>query len=733
MPGRCCRSPFVAVSLLAPAVLGAQAQHTDSPGRAGAGSGALQAIHASVLPPEVAPPTIDGRLDEALWQQVLPVSDFWKMRPVDNEPASTRTEVFVSYDRHSLYVAFHCYQDSASVRASLATRDNIFADDVVGVFLDTFHDHRHGYLLFVNPLGIQADGITAVGADDDYSIDLVWTSAGRRTADGYVVELAIPFRSLRFANQAVQTWGIAFPRLVPSKTEQDIYPRVDVDNNCLLCQTAELVGLTGIKPGRTVELLPAVTGRQGGARGDYDAPFRAGATLVDVGVGVKYGLTSNLTLDATANPDFSQVEADAGQVEVNQRFALFFPEKRPFFLEGTDIFATPLQLVYTRQIFDPLAAAKLTGKIGGTSVGILTALDQTPLLPRGDALPAGGSMPAEDAVFNVVRMKQDVGRSSSIGLLTTDREFAGSWNRVAGLDAQVGFLDLWRVTAQAVYSDTRSLDGTRPAGPAYALDVSRNGPHLLLELFYNDVAPGFRADAGFIRRTDVREGGVFIAHQVRPNGATVLQWRPGLLYDRLYDHAGVLQDERIVPQLQLRLVRQTFVQLRYIAHRERFADRDFRKSRWQLVAETAPSRLLSGGGFVEQGDEINFDPDSAYLGWSRDLSVWGTLRPSDAVSADLSLVKSTFWRRAGGPRVFDVNIWRAKLAYQFSKQLFLRLITEWNTYDCAVSLNPLLSYTARPGTVFFLGMDNGLESAAGRPLKTMHRTVFFKASYLWRL
>lgn len=680
------------------------------------------------------PPVIDGRLDDPLWREIEAITDFWTMRPVDDRPASERTEVYVTYDSRYLYVGIRAHEaHPGGVRASLSNRDRIFSDDVVGIVLDTFHDLRRAYLILVNPLGIQADGVIVEGQDDDLSIDLIWESAGQRTDHGYELELAIPFRSLRFPNADRQTWGFAVVRFVQHSSEQHVFPRVDIDRNCLLCQAGTLAGLEGIRPGRTFEVLPTLTGRHRGSRDDSLGRFENEPATLDAGIGLKLGLTSNLTADLTVNPDFSQVETDAGQVEVNQRFALFFPEKRPFFLEGQEIFRTPFRLLHTRTVFDPLVAAKVTGKVGGTAVGALLALDDAPLLPRGDALADGETVPSGSALFSVLRLKQDLGRTSSLGLLVTDRQFADSYNRVGSVDGQVRLGERWNVKFQGAWSGTRNLDGERLSDPALHVRVQRSGERLNLEAFYNDIAPDFRADVGFIRRTDVREGGVFAGYQERPNGRLVRRWGPSVFYSRLYDHRGARQDEVVWPAVFLELARQSFLNVGVVRALERFAETDFHKTRAFVAAETAPWKLWSGGLFVEQGDQINFDPDDAYLGFSRDWHASSAIRPNDNWNFELSFTKSTFWREAGGERVFDVNILRSKTTFQFSKELFVRGIAEWNSFRERLALNFLVSYVASPGTVFFVGLDDTLRDGDGTGLRTVQRSIFLKASYLWRL
>jgi hypothetical protein len=726
--------PFLLPALLTAVPVAAQAHgggQDDPPVRGAAARVPARAVAVA--------PVIDGRLDDAIWLERAPVTDFWKMRPVDDQPADERTEAWVAYDRRRLYVAIRAHEAHAgTVRGSLANRDDIFADDVVGVLLDTFHDRRRGYLLFVNPLGVQADGVAALGQDDDMSIDLVWESAARRDSGGSSVEIAIPFRSLRFPSTEVQTWGFAVVRMVKHSSVQEVYPRVDVDDNCLFCQFAELTEISNVRPGRTFELLPTLTASQQAARPDGSVPFSNGAMDVEAGLGLKYGITSNLTADVTVNPDFSQVESDVGQIEVNQRFAIYYPEKRPFFLEGQEIFqtalqeATPVRLVHTRNIYDPGAAAKMTGKIGGTMVGALVAMDQSPVLPVGETVPTD-SVPADQAWFGILRLRQDVGHSSAVGLIATSREFADSYNRVAGADGQFGFLGRYTLRAQGVWSETRGLDGVTRSDAAVGANLEYASERLRWLAFFNDIGPDFRTDAGFTWRTNMREGGLWIGLPQRPNGRVVLSLTPQFMYRRVYDHAGVIQDEVFNPRLSMRLARETFVFLNGRTGLERYGDVAFHKTRVGGEVSTSPWKVWSGGVGYWTGDEIDYGAEQPYLGFNRELNAFTTIRPNDALAVELSLAKSTFWVEPGGAEVFDVDIWRAKATYQFSRELFVRLIGEWNTYDGALAASALVSYVAGPGTVFFLGADSGMESPGGGPLTPTRRAVFAKASYLLRL
>lgn len=689
------------------------------------------------------PPAVDGRLDDAVWRDAAPATGFWKFRPVDDQPAAQRTEVWFAFDDASFYVAFRAHDDAPSgVRASLAVRDQCMSDDLVGIVLDTFHDGRRGYELFCNPLGVQADGVIVEGQDDDFSVDYVWHSAGRLTPGGYEVEMAIPLRSLRYSDADRQTWSVAAIRMLPARGEQHAFPHLLRARNCLLCQSADLTGIEGLRPGRTFELLPAMTGLRRGVVDESLAGFQYEQDRYEAGLGMKLGITPALTADFAVNPDFSQVESDAAQVEVNQRFALYYPEKRPFFLEGQEIFVSPLQLVYTRTIFDPVVATKLTGKSGGTTIGVLGALDDTPLVPRGDAGPPGAAPLARRAVFDVVRLKQDVGRDATLGFLATDREYPGAWNRLAGLDAQVRFRKLWSWVAQGVGSETRDLDGGRRSGAAYTTGLSRAGEHVMLDFAYNDVAPGFRADAGFIRRTDLREGVAYAAYERKPNGTWLKRWRPSVTVSQLDDHAGVRQEAQVTPRLLFEFSRKVTLTLRERWGMERFAGVDFHGTRYAAQLDGEPWKLLTGGLYWEEGHEIRYDPAEPFRAWGREWDVWATLRPGEKLKLELTATRVTEWRGRGGAEVFEVDIARVKASYQFTRALALRVIPQWQSVDEGggrnrdLDVNVLASCQPGPGTVFYLGYDDGWNDPATDSIHRFHRArraLFFKASYLWRV
>src|SRR6188474_773112 len=401
------------------------------------------------------PPTIDGKLDDEVWQTAAVLKDFYQVQPGDNLIPQNQTEVRLGYDPRYLYIAFHCYDDPAKVRANIAKRDNIWDDDYVGILFDTFNDQRRAYEFDFNPLGVQADGIWTEGQGEDFSLDLVMDSKGMVTSDGYTIEIAIPFKSLRYVAGKDKLWGIHFWRRTKRLNNAlDMWIPMDRDKNSWLAQAGKLTGLEGISTERTLELIPSLTISETGKR-KTALPFNARAGTPDPGRFVnepidfdpgltgKYTLTPTVTLDFTLNPDFAQVESDQLVVTANQRFPIFFEEKRPFFLEGIDIFSTQISAVHTRAIIDPDFAAKLTGKVDRNTFGILLASDNAPGNFSDDDRTNPNVFPGiqrfvdKNASVGILRLKRDVGKSDSfIGFLTTYYRFVDKYNELGGFDGR---------------------------------------------------------------------------------------------------------------------------------------------------------------------------------------------------------------------------------------------------------------------------------------------------------
>ena len=394
-----------------------------------------------VLPPEKAqpvrlpvfekPPVIDGKLDDDVWKQAVVLKDFYQVQPGDNIAPSKPTEVMLGHDAKFLYIAFHCYDEPDKVRANIAKRDNIFDDDYVGILFDTFNDQRKAYEFDFNPLGVQADG-TWTDNNEDFNPDFVFESKGMVTTDGWTLEVAIPFKSLRYVAGKDKLWGAHFFRRIKRfNNELDMWMPLNRDISSWLAQEGHLTGLEGISTERTLELIPSLTLSETGKRKGTLTPAQLNAGLLDPGRFVnapikfepgltgKYSITPNVTLDFAIKPDFAQVESDQLVVTANQRFPIFFSEKRPFFLEGIDIFNTQIAAVHTRSIIDPVFAVKLTGKVGRNTFGMLVASDNAPgnlseddraFIREDPAFILGISNPTKDQIASVHQSQDALAR-----------------------------------------------------------------------------------------------------------------------------------------------------------------------------------------------------------------------------------------------------------------------------------------------------------------------------------
>ena len=445
-------------------------------------------IQGTLAPPAIliprlsrAPALVDFLTMEPLGEvapQMSRVSGFVQRDPHDGAPVSQRTEAYLGYDEKNLYVVFVCFDQPGKVRAHQARREDVQDDDNVEIMLDTFRDRRRAYAFQINPLGVQWDAIWTeapheeVSGNFDTSFDTLWYSQGKLTSQGYVAWMAIPFKSLRFPPTAEQSWGIILYRGIVRENENAFWPQVSERFEGRLGQAATMTGLEGISPGRNVQLIPyglLNSFRDLDDRNPNDPHFENRAIGGTFGLDSKIVLHDSLVLDLTANPDFSQVESDDPQVTVNQRFAVYFPEKRPFFIENADYFRTPIDLFFTRQVVNPSFGARLTGKVGPYSLGLLTADDRAPglIVPPSD--PLAGSR----RYFTIARVNRDIFKQSSIGAIYTDEEYpaAGGFNRIGGLDSRIKFAPNWTATLQSVASSSLNPGGVYQAGPATPWDA----------------------------------------------------------------------------------------------------------------------------------------------------------------------------------------------------------------------------------------------------------------------
>src|SRR5689334_6097083 len=533
------------------------------------------------------PPVIDGKLDDEVWKTATVLKDFYQVQPGDNVIPQNKTEVMLGYDSRFLYVGFHCFDEPDKVRANVPKRDQIWDDDYVGILFDTFNDQRRAYEFDFNPLGIQADGIWTEGQNEDMSLDIVMESKGIVTSDGYTIEVAIPFKSLRYVAGKDKLWGVHFWRRTKRLNNSlDMWIPMDRDKSSWLAQAGHLTGLEGISTERTLELIPSLTVSETGKRKSA-LPFNALARTpdpgrfvtepvkLDPGLTGKYTLTPTVTLDFTLNPDFAQVESDQLVITANQRFPIIFEEKRPFFLEGIDIFQTQIQAVHTRAIIDPDYAVKLTGKINRNTFGVLLASDNGPGnfseedRTNPNVFPGIERFVDKNASVGILRLKRDVGKSDSfIGFLSTYYHFVDKYSELGGfdgrfrIDKQTTFS--WQVLGthsrhQFFFPEAGETRDSKQNGFTYALDYNQSGRHFGHEFAMSGRTRYYVADVGFNRRPNTNNPNWFIRYNSEPKPkAKLVSWRVFTDLDANFDWQGRSQHFNDESQLQLQFQRQTY-------------------------------------------------------------------------------------------------------------------------------------------------------------------------------
>jgi hypothetical protein len=558
-------------------------------------------------------PVIDGKLDDDVWKQAAIFKDFVQTKPGDNTAPSRATIAMMGYDSKFLYFGFHCFDEPNNVRATVAKRDQVFSDDNVRVFLDTFNDQRRAYVLGWNPLGIQEDGILTEGSGIDTSIDIVMESKGILTADGWTVEVAVPFKSLRYEAGKGKLWGFNVQRnFFRFNDEFDSWMPQSREIVSQLGQEGHITGLEGISTERTLELIPSATISETGKRVSALAPGAVGLDPgrfvnepldFDAGLTLKFGISPNLTLDVALNPDFAQVEADETVVTANQRFPIFFEEKRPFFLEGIEIFQTRLQVVHTRAIVDPDAAVKLTGKRGRNTFGFLVATDNAPGNFSTDEKtdPVNERFIDKNAFIGVLRLKRDVGTASNIGLIATSYNFIEKHNQLFGIDGRfqvdpktvASFQVIGTASRRCFFEPEKNEHTPASTEPCFVNGPTRNYYREGNGFAYSGVwdytgrnfgwlyqgqgqTQDYRADVGFTRRLNTNNHGAFVrfSNDADPK-RKIISWRLQGGLNGNFDWQGHLQNWELEPHLNLQLHRNTNLELAVGVGYERLFEQEF--------------------------------------------------------------------------------------------------------------------------------------------------------------
>jgi hypothetical protein len=707
---------------------------------------------------------IDGDLSDPGWRGAAKAGNFAEHTPGNQTKPAVDTDVMITYDNEYLYVGFLCHDKPGDVRASFCERDKVFSDDLVFLCLDTYGEATHAYEIAVNPYGIPGDLLFSPAYGEDSAYDMIYQSASRITDQGWVAELAVPFSSLRFPDKEEQTWRVDFWRNRPRESQfQYSWAAYDRNEDCWPCQWGTVTGITGIKPSKGLEFLPAVVAHESGSLGDGGG-LENGDVKGAVALGVAYDVSSELRAEATVNPDFSQVEADVAQIDVNSTFALFYPEKRPFFQEGSDLFNTYFTAVYTRSINDPLVAGKTTWRKGPNSLAFLSGRDDhsviiLPFEERSEFVENGKSY------SNVLRFKRDLGEQSHLGLVATDRRFdSGGSGSLAGIDGQIRLSksNSFRFQALASHTDevdnlalvpdssfnasrfdgdkyTAGLDGEAFWGHAFIVGLNRNSSNFGASVHYYELSPTFRADNGFEPQNSYRSGSMeasYIKHFDKSPFLDYISWSTDAT--RKWNFDGVKKDEWVDASLEVKSrAAQTGTHFQYMASDELFHGVNF-NGIWSTHAcfNTKPSDALGLSGNINYGHRIA--RHELVMGKQLDYGLTANIKPLDRLLLSMTYSHTRSDDVNTGERLFSQSVFWSRLSLQVSRELSMRFVSQYNDRWRTWDFDPLITYRINSLTMFYVGSTHNYQdfdpTEDGPQGWTLtDRQFFMKLQYLFQI
>jgi hypothetical protein len=702
---------------------------------------------------------LTGKLSDPLWRLANTAEVNYEMQPGENNRPAQKTTVRVLYNSDYIYFGFVCKDTKPSeIRAHVTDRDKIFEDDYVGVVIDTYGDNQRAYELFVNPFGIQGD-LMRMGNQEDDTFDCMWQSAAAINDTGWTAEVAVPFKSLRFQTKKEQNWIALLGRIYPRSSRYVFsWTPEDRNNPCFLCKGGTLTGIKDIEGISSFEVLPYVAGFQSSELENTEDPSPGminGPIRGRIGGGIKYSPNPTLVLDAVVNPDFSQVESDADQISVNTTFALFYPEGRPFFLEGAEMFSSLINGFYSRMINNPLGAAKSTGKLDGLSYAYLGALDRdSPFIVPGMEGSSFVSTPLR-SFSNVFRSRYDMGSESHVGALITARNYSEAHNYLGGLDWNLLFWGNFYFRGQILYSDTKEIndtslfsdkrtfgntghtaafDGEDYSGTGLTAEFTRSARDYSFEFSYTDISPTFQSQNGFINNNDQRHFRFENSYSFYPESSIVDR---GNLVSEIgieYNYSGGLRERWMVVGGEVQLKSQTDLYIGFMpVNEEIFRNAHFRDViRVMGDLNSRPFSFLSIFLEAEIGKFI-YRADSPGLGKGHNLTAAAVIRPSDKIQIDLSYSRASLWDIDTGELFYDGYIARTVGVYQFSSELYVRVIGQYNSFDRSVQVYPLISYKLNPFTIFYIGATNDLVNyGTSYGVRQTARQFFLKIQHLWQ-
>ncbi|MFN2445582.1 MAG: carbohydrate binding family 9 domain-containing protein [Vicinamibacterales bacterium] len=687
-------------------------------------------------------PVIDGILGDDEWRHAAPLTLAYQTQPGDNVPPTERTEIRLAYDPTHLYVAVRAWEtDAGAIRGRVTRRDDIGGEDHVSFYFDTYDDRRRAYVFSFNPLGIQSDGLYQEGGTTarnfDGNIDRTWdgvlTSKGLVTDDGYVVEAAIPFRTMRYQAGAERMWGLHVQRWIARKGESVSWQPISREVTSLLTQMGRIGGLTELGGDSSIDVIPTITSAVVGDRQPDETLTNTGN--VDPGATVNWSVTPNLTLSGTVNPDFSQIEADVPQIDVNQRFPLLYPERRPFFLEGGQFFRSPgaLNFLNTRQIVDPDWGGKLTTKLGRNTVAVLAAGDAAP----GRAAAPGQVGSGDVAQFAVARYQRDVLQNSTVGSFVTTRRFAGDDNAIAAVDGQIR-LPLQTIGFQLgkSFTDTRGLTSTGDATYVWYDFVGRHW-----RFFVNDlrISGDYRADTAFVARTGIQGNATTFGYEFQGDNTWWVRVRPFIAARAARTPNRLLDQSYFDPGADITLARDITIYTYYSNKWDAFLGREYHTRAYHANYTVNTFKRVTFNGSLRVGEAVNFNPAAPQVGSNVDSSLTVTLKPNDKLNSEFLYLKSRLTAFSSGQELFDQNVLRNRTNYQFTREHAGRSILEYNTLSRRVSISLLYTFLPRPNSAVYAGYGDLLLNDVDPltrdrrdGLHRVRRTFFVKISHNFR-
>lgn len=710
------------------------------------------------------PIKIDGKLNDPGWEKVGKVTNFVERSPGDNTKPEVETEVFMTYDDSKLYLAYVCHDEPSTIRATMCQRDQFTSDDAVCFLVDTYSDAAWAYEFFVNPYGIQKDRLWSNVGGEDPGIDLIWESAAMITDSGYQVEIAVPFTSIRFPNQDVQTWRVDFWRNRPRESfKQYSWAANDRNEQCWPCQWGTVEGIKNVHPGKGIEILPSVVTYQSGNLSQVDDKtlhFKNSDPDGEFSLGGKYAITSDMTIEATINPDFSQIETDAAQIDVNSTIALMYPERRPFFQEGSDIFRTMFNSFYTRTINDPQLAIKLTGRMGKNSVGFLSAQDQnTPYmipLPEMSALINSGK-----SFANILRGSRSFGNNSMIGFMLNDRRLDGGGSgTIAAFDYDFRLSKNYSTDGQFIASHTTEpvdtlltsgledirfdkdkhtavFDGESFYGSAFITRLKREARNWNFLIDYDQVSPSYRTEIGFDPVMDYRNLTVYQAYNIYPKNSIFVNITPqASTYHRWsFDGVKKIEENEVGVESQLKFAQVNF-RLFFGQSSELWGGVQF-DHLYGIMTDLSGWISNRLGCDFEYNQGVGIDRYRLVKENETTINTSLFIKPVDrlTIEPDISYFKST--QVGTGEELYRGYITRTRVKFQANRQLSFRLVVQYDDFEQIWEVDPLLTYRVNSFSVLYLGSTYNyanltLDPSVQSQWKMTSRQFFMKLQYLFQ-